>query len=263
MQLNEFTTVAVRKGPPRAQDAIAPIPATANAYDMTTEDEIGDTLTLLAESGEAISMYGTGSRDVVLGRILSVDPELPHFVMELNEGATLPPGKVTFVAWLRSAKLQFRLEKSEWKSVSGKPTLIPMVFPETCAVLNRRTTERLETPLGANYLASFVVNGIPYEIPVYDYSLGGIGLRCSKYLSKGLIRGRKLVDVRLDFGPETVISAELEIRSTRSCRSFLLGEQIHLGCKFVNLQPEAESKIKALMDQVASAALARAACNLR
>lgn len=258
MQLIEPTVVAVRKGPPRPQDAIAPIPATANSYDMTSEDEIGDTLTLLAESGEAISMYGTGSREAVLGRILSVDPELPHFVMELNEGATLPPGKITFVAWLRSAKLQFRLERHEWKSESGKPHLIPMVFPETCAVLNRRSSERLESPLGANFLASFVANGTPHEMAIYDFGLGGIGLRCSKYEAKGLLRGRKLTDVRLEFGPDLVIATELEIRGTRAYRSFLLGEQLHIGCKFLNLEPDAESKLQALMAQIGCNARIRA-----
>ena len=66
MLLNESTAVPVRKGPPRPQDAIAPIPAAANSYDMTTEDDIGDVLTLLAASGEAISMYAAGSREAIL-----------------------------------------------------------------------------------------------------------------------------------------------------------------------------------------------------
>lgn len=250
MLLNEPNAVSIRKGPPRLQDAIDPIPATAKSHEMTSEDDIGDALTLLAASGDAISMYAAGSRQAVLGRILSVDPELPHFVMELNQGATLPPGKVTFVAWLRTAKLQFCLADKAWKSEKGKPHLIPMIFPETCAVLNRRSSERLETPLGANFMATFVMNGNPYELPLYDFSVGGVGLRCAKSDAKGLIRGRKLVDVRLDLGPDTVIVAELEIRLTRSYRSFLLGEQLHIGCKFINLPPELESKITSLLDNM-------------
>ena len=62
--------------------------------------------------------------------------------MELNEGASLPPGKITFVAVLSTAKPQFRLSKPEWNAVPGSPQLIPMVLPETCAVLNRRASER-------------------------------------------------------------------------------------------------------------------------
>ena len=238
MQLHEHHAVPIRKGPPRPQDALAPFVASASSFDMTSEDEIGDALTLLAASGDAISMYAPGSREPVLGRILSVDPELPHFVMELNEGSILQPGKVTFVSWLRTAKLQFRLASQEWRSVPGKPHLIPMTFPETCTVLNRRASERVETPLGTTLMASFELIKHTYELPIYDLSLGGVGLRCSKLQAKGLFKGRKIPGVVLELGPEIEIATELEIRFTRSLRSFLLGEQLHLGCKFLNMTPE-------------------------
>jgi len=249
MQLNE-PIVHIRKGPPRLQDAIDAIPSTVPTHAMADIDEIGDALTLLAETGDPVSMYAAGSRQAVLGRILSVDPELPHFVMELNDRQTLPPGSVTFVAWLRNAKLQFRLSDPAWPSLPGTPALIPMTFPETCEVLNRRATERMETPLGANFTASFVVNGAPYELPLYDFSLGGVGLRCAKRDAKGLIKGRKLVDVRLELGPETVIVTDLEVRLTRSYRSFLLGEQLHVGCKYMNMAPETERAIASLLDKI-------------
>jgi hypothetical protein len=164
MLLNDPVSLPIRKGPPRLQDAIEPISATTNPHEISDVDDIGDALTLLAETGDAISMYAAGSREAVLGRILSVDPDLPHFVMELNDRQTLPPGGVTFVAWLRNAKLQFRLSDPAWRSVPGKPALIPMTFPDSCEVLNRRATERLETPLGANFMASFVLSGAPYEL---------------------------------------------------------------------------------------------------
>lgn len=253
MLLHETHALVIRKGAPRPQDAIAPIPASAKVYDMTSEDEIGDTLTVLAANGDAISMYAAGSRDAVLGRILSVDPELPHFVMELNEGAALPPGNVTFVAVLRNAKFQFKLNKPEWDSLPGKPTLIPMIFPEACSVLNRRASERVETPVGAIFTASFVNGTNAYALPIYDLSLGGMGLRCSKSEAKGLLKGRKLRDVELELGEETVLVAEMEVRLTRSYRSFLLGEQLHIGCMFTNIAPEQENTIKSLLEQITNA----------
>ena len=226
------------------------IPASANSYEMTGEDDIGDTLTQLAESGDAISMYVSGTREPVLGRVLSVDPELPHFVMELNEGEVLPPGKVTFVTWLTSAKLQFRLSSEDWKSVPGSPHLIPMVFPETCAVLNRRASERVETPLAVTFSASFELNGRTYELPIYDFSLGGIGLRCTKNAVKGLLKGRKLLNVQLELESESVIVAEMEVRVTRTYRSFLLGEQLHIGAMFLNPSPDEEADIKTLLNHI-------------
>lgn len=252
MLLNEPIAAGIRKGPPRPQDAILPFPPTSTSYDMTTEDDIGDALTLLAENGDAISMYAPGSREPVLGRILSVDPELPHFVMQLNEGETLPSGDITFVACLRTAKLQFRLSGS-WKSTPGQAQLVPMVFPETCAVLNRRNSVRVESPLGANFTAAFVMNGTPFELPVYDFAHGGIGLRCSRGDAKGLLKGRKLRDIVLELGDaESVFVAEMEIRATRSYRSFLLGEQLHIGCQFTSMTPEAVEQVGSLMARISA-----------
>lgn len=218
---------------------------------MTSEDEIGDALTNLATYGDAIAMYSPGSREPVLGRILSVDPEQPHFVMELNEGSALPPGKITFVTVLGNAKMQFRLSSTDWKSTPGNPYLIPMVFPEACTVLNRRAFERVETPVGAVFQASFVMNGTtPYELTIFDLAQGGLGLRGAKYELKGLLRGRKIVDVVLNLNEEEVVVAEMEVRVTRSVRSFLLGEQLHLGCKFNSIAPEEERKLKAILDEI-------------
>ena len=129
MLIQETHAAPVRKGPPRPIDALTPIPASTSSYDMTSEDDIGDALTLLAASGDAISMYAPGSREAVLGRILTVDPELPHFVLELNDGETLKPGTITFVASMPTSKLQFKLHDEKWPSQPGKPLLIPMIFP--------------------------------------------------------------------------------------------------------------------------------------
>lgn len=258
MLLTEPHAVPIRKGPPRPQDAIAPFVASASSYEMESEDDIGDALTLLAANGDAISMYGAGSREPILGRILSVDPELPHFVMELNDGAIMPPGKVTFVAVLGNSKMQFKLAKPDWDTVAGKPQLIPMVFPETCTILNRRASERVETPLGATFTASFVMNGTtPLELTIFDCSLGGIGLHCSKLEAKGMLKGRKLKEVVLTLGEEIDVMVELEVRFTRTFRSFLLGEQTHIGCMFVNRTPDMESKINDLLKQLNHTAPAR------
>lgn len=251
MLLNEPHAAPIRKGPPRPQDAIAPFAAGVNSYDMASEDEIGDALTNLATHGDAIAMYAAGSREPVLGRILSVDPEQPHFVMELNEGSTLPPGKITFVTVMGNAKMQFKLSSTDWKSVRGTPHHIPMTFPEVCTVLNRRAFERVETPVGAVFDASFVMNGTtPYELSIFDLSQCGLGLRGAKIEMKGLLRGRKVRDVVLNLGEETVLVTEMEVRVTRSVRSFLLGEQLHLGCKFTMIEAEEENKLKAIIDEI-------------
>ncbi|MRW90021.1 PilZ domain-containing protein [Duganella sp. FT80W] len=214
---------------------------------MTDDNEIGDALTMLSQIGEAVSIYPSSATNVVMARIKSVDPKEPHFVMELNEGEFLPPGEATFVAWLRSAKIQFKLSSPEWSSKPNEPTLIPMEFPLKCQVLNRRASTRLETPLGVYYMASFVLNGKPYELQLYDFSAGGVGMRAAPRDAVGLHVGRKLQRVRLELGPDSVMIADLEVRLSRTFRSFLLGEQVQIGCQFANLSPQMKDELDRLL----------------
>ncbi|WP_432378333.1 flagellar brake protein [Duganella sp. P38] len=219
---------------------------------MTDEHDIGDALTYLAESGEAVSVYPSSATNVVMARIKSVDPEQPYFVLELNEGEFLPPGDAVFVARLRSAKIQFLLSSPQWSSKPNEPTLIPLEFPLKCQVLNRRASARLETPLGVYYMASFVLNGKPYELQLYDFSAGGVGMRAAPRDAVGLHVGRKLQRVRLELGPDSVMIADLEVRLSRTFRSFLLGEQVQIGCQFINLSQSMQDELKRLLDNLNS-----------
>ncbi|SFV04531.1 flagellar brake protein [Pseudoduganella namucuonensis] len=244
---NEF-----RKGPPALIDAVEPIAPGSKPHDMTNPDDIGDSLTILAENGDPISVYPSGTGEVLVARILSVHPEEPHWVLELNEGDALPPGNATFVTWLRSAKFQFALAREEWTPLPDQPNLIPLDFPEKCLVLNRRAAARLETPLGIYFTASFVMNGKPYELQLYDVSQGGIGMRCAPRDAQGLHVGRKLQRVRLELGPDAVIIADLEIRLSRTYRSFLLGEQVQIGCQFLNISPQMQEELTKQIDRMNS-----------
>ena len=242
---NEF-----RRGPPRLSDAVEPIAFGSKPHEITNADDIADALSVLAETGDAVSIYPASSTNVVMARVLSVDPEDPYFVLELNEGEVIPPGECVFVAWLRSAKLQFKLSSPDWAPLEGKPNLVNTEFPEKCQVLNRRSAQRLETPLGVYYLASFVLNGKPYELQIYDFSAGGIGMRAAPRDAVGLHVGRKLQRVRLELGPDSVMIADLEIRLSRTFRSFLLGEQVQIGCQFMNLSPMMQEELARLLDKL-------------
>jgi c-di-GMP-binding flagellar brake protein YcgR len=231
---------------------VEPIATGSHPHDMTDENEIGDALTLLSQIGEPVSIYPASATNVVMARIKSVDPKEPWFVLELNEGEFLPPGEATFVAWLRSAKVQFTLSSPDWASKPNEPTLIPLEFPLKCQVLNRRASARLETPLGVYYMASFVLNGKPYELQLYDFSAGGVGMRAAPRDAVGLHVGRKLQRVRLELGPDSVMIADLEIRLARTFRSFLLGEQVQIGCQFINLSPMMKDELTRLLDKLNS-----------
>ncbi|MGO4377475.1 flagellar brake protein [Pseudoduganella sp. RAF53_2] len=255
--MNDPMPTYTRKGPPRLSDAVEPMSGGVQPHDITNPDDIADALAMLATRGDAISIYPDSSVDPVMARILSVDPELPHFIIELNEGGALPPGACTFVCWLNNAKFQFRLNDPHWNALPEQPTLIPAQFPERCQVQNRRGAPRMETPLGVYYTASFVLNGKPYELQLYDFAIGGVGMRCSPREAVGLHVGRKLQRVRLELGPETVVICDLDIRLVRHYRSFLLGDQVQIGCQFMNMPPNTQEDLRKALDRLNTARVTR------
>jgi hypothetical protein len=239
-----------RKGPPRATDIVERITMSPNSHEIIDLDAIGDALQALAERGEPVTVYPAGADQAVLVRILSVHPEEPHFTLELNEGDALPPGRCTFVSWLDSARFQFELT-SDFTPLPGRPWHVPADFPSHCIVLNRRSAARRETPLAGNYSASFVMFGNPYELPLFDVGAGGIGMRCAPRDAAGLHIGRKLQRVRLELG-DIVVIADLEIRLSRRFRSFLLGEQVQIGCRFLNLSPQMHAEVERALGRMAT-----------
>ena len=242
--------IVARKGPPKLSDALDRIGANAEPHEMRDPFDIGEALSALAQRGEAVTVYPGGSREaMVMARIESVDPELPHFVLDIAGDAILPPGPATFVASLGGdAKLQFELD-SQWQSQPGQPNLLPADFPPTCLVLNRRAARRLETPLGVNYSASVRILGKNYDFPLCDYSKTGVGLRGTpeQCMGLGLRVGKKLDSVRLQLGPALVVTADLEIRLLRPFRTFLLGEQVQIGCSFANISMQMQQNLERLV----------------
>jgi len=89
-----------------------------------------------------------------------------------------------------------------------------------------------------------------YEIPLYDFSLGGVGLRAAPAEAPALRAGRRLSKVRLELASDLALTVDLEIRLCRPFRSFLLGEQVQIGCRFVNLSAAMQTTLKGALAQL-------------
>ena len=242
MNVSDAVAIA-RKGPPKPSDLLSRIPDNAAPHQMSDPFDIGEALSALATSGDALTVY-CGIHAPILARIDTVDPELPHFVLDFSGGDLPATRHATFVAAIGgNAKLQFELE-SEWACLPGQPHLVPAVFPEHCLVLNRRSARRVETPVGANYTASFGLASKQYELPLYDFSQGGVGMRATPEQCFGLHVGKKLIGVRLELGPALVVMADLEVRLMRPFRTFLLGDQVQIGCSFVNISMQLQQTLE-------------------
>jgi c-di-GMP-binding flagellar brake protein YcgR len=236
-----------RKGVPKPADLVGLIAPDAGAHEMRDPFDIGEVLESLALSGDAVSVYpARPGYPALLARIHSVDPEHPTFVIDFA-GATPPAGFATLVAAMGgNAKLQFELNQ-DWHGQPGQANLVAASFPASCLVPNRRAAQRLETPVGVNYTATFKILGTPYELPLYDFSIGGVGMRATPEQALRLRVGKKLEDVRLELGPVLVMKADLEIRLLRPFRTFLLGEQVQVGCAFASITMQMQQNLEKMV----------------
>jgi c-di-GMP-binding flagellar brake protein YcgR len=224
----------MRKGPPKLSDAVDRIGQQTDAHDMRDAFDIGETLSTLAQTGEPLTVYSP-HLGLAMARIEQVDTENDTFVLDLADDARLAPGKTTFVAALGSnAKIQFELER-EWNALPGSPNLVQAPFPDVCRVLNRRTEQRLETPVGGAYSARFSLYNRMVELALYDFSSGGVGFRASPEQAGELHVGKRLENVQLELGPSLIVNADLEVRLLRPFRTFLLGPQVQVGCRISNI----------------------------
>jgi hypothetical protein len=239
----------MRKGLPKPADVVDRIRPDSGAHEMRDPFDIGDALTTLALTGEPVTVYPYGY-DVALARIDSVDPEGKVFTLDLAEPGAALGRKIVFVAALGgNAKIQFELE-ADPAPVADRPDLLQFGLPDVCLVLNRRAEPRLETPVGMNYGARFTLMGKVFEMPLYDFSRGGVGLRATPEQAMELYVGKKLDGVLLEMGSSLVVTADLEIRLLRPFRTFLLGQQVQVGCRISNLSMQMRQTLDRAVDKI-------------
>lgn len=233
----------MRKGPPKLSDAVDRIAPHHGAHEMRDPFDIGDTLSTLSQTGEPVSVYTLG-RDLAMARIERVDPDARRFVLDLAGDATLAGGRIVLVASLGgNAKVQFELDGNSAVG-AGQAHLAELPFPAACLVLNRRAEERLDIPLGMDYGARFSMLGKVFEMPLCDFSRGGVGLRATPDQARELYVGKKLESVQLDLGPSLRITADLEVRLLRPFRTFLLGQQVQVGCRISNIEMQMRQSLE-------------------
>lgn len=239
----------MRKGPPTPAAVVERIAPHLAAHEMRSQFDIGTIFASLAESGEPLSIYAA-DHDVQLARIDAVDQEAQTFLLDLAEGVMLAPGPLVLVVALGgNAKMQFEID-GQWQGQPGFPNLVVAPFPAACRVLNRRAEPRLESPVGGSYSARFTIFSKVFELPLYDFSGGGVGLRATPEQALELYVGKKLEAVELELGPSLAINADLEIRLMRPFRTFLLGQQVQVGCRISNITMQMRQSLERAVERV-------------
>jgi flagellar brake protein len=236
-------------GSRRPADSGSPLPSEPIAPHIELEphrlkdpSKIAAELQALAAEATCITLYPAGSDAFLFCCVQTVDVAGRRFVLQAMASTAPPAGDTLFVAIRGDAKLQFCL-LAQWTVDEGGPPRLSADFPDDLVRLQRREFQRLEAPLGRSCTAEFMLGAQLYQLSVSDISLGGLGLRAAARDLTALPIGLRLSRVCLELDGGDVLLVDLEVRRCQPFRSYLLGEQLHIGCSFIHMTPEARSSI--------------------
>lgn len=253
----------LKKNPPAQPSAASALPVIepigadvdTRPFRVTDPHYIAMALQALADDGDLVCLHPSAGEPSLPGRITEVRPQAGQFVVEIEvKGARAPqpqPGSVLLVAMPLGIALQLRTSGHWADTLPGAPLQLVAALPDHIIHLQRRRFPRLETPLGQPFRAEFMLYGETFSMGVDDVSIGGLGLRASAHEGRLLMPSQQLRRVRVELGHgATPLVVDLEVRSRRAFRSFLAGEQLHFGCRFLDLTPADHGELQLRLDRL-------------
>jgi c-di-GMP-binding flagellar brake protein YcgR len=200
----------------------------------------------LVDSQAVLTVHAGDEASCVLGRLVSLDAAARRLVFACEQAVAPAAGTLLFVVVLHGVKLQF---VCDWPGTSLPQSSLQLAMPASVIKLQRRRYSRQDAPLGLPFRAEFSILSHAYELGIDDLALGGVGLRAAPREAALLAVGRLLRRVKLLLGSGESCTVDLVVCSRRPWNSYLLGPQLHIGCRFATLPPVAQ--------EVLSVALAR------
>lgn len=200
----------------------------------------------MASHADLVSVYPPDGGPCLAGRLVEVSTQPRRFVLEVERAHAPVSGHCLIVGQPQGINLQFHADV-QWTDQDQPLLQCTADLPDEIIHLQRRHFPRLDAPLGPVLQAEFTLHGKARVMNVEDLSLGGLGLRTSAREGATLMSGQRLERVRLELGQSALLMVQLTICSRRPYRSFLAGEQLHFGCRFVDLSAAAGELLQQLL----------------
>ena len=183
-----------------------------------------------------------------MASVSQVDAEAQTVALHLSTPILPLPQQALAVAHLPGGvRVQWALQGA-WQPTDTPHWHLQTAWPLEVLQLQRRRHQRLSVPLGQNYSASFRFGRRLCELDIDDLSLGGVALRGTRQETAMLFMGRALPKVGLYMADGTVLEVQLKVRSRRSYQSFLLGEQVLVGCSVEAMAAQDRLMLQALLE---------------
>lgn len=219
----------------------------------------------ILENGQSITAYLDGGPDFVLTSLLAVQPESEGLILDCGPDGPaykrlLRASRALLVTSHEQVKIKFFVRDMRQVVHQGRAAL-RAAMPPWLLRIQRREYFRIATPIARPILCTIFLNAetpdLQAEAVILDLSIGGVALMDNN----GALRfrlGERHQGCRIALPDIGNLTVDLEVRSVyetplRNGRSFR-----RCGCKFINLQPAAESLIQRYIMQLERKRMGRA-----
>ena len=226
-------------------------------FTVRDPQEMRFVLRRIQENGQSITAYIDGGPDFVLTFLLSVQPEFKYLVLERGPDGPafkrlLRASRALLVTSHEQVKVKFFVRDMRQIVHEGRAAL-RAAMPPWLLRIQRREHFRIATPIARPILCTVFLNeetpDLQADAVILDLSIGGVALMDNN----GALRfrlGERHQGCRIALPETGNLTVDLEVRSVyetplRNGRSFR-----RCGCKFINLQPAAESMIQRYIMQL-------------
>ncbi len=220
---------------------------------LTSPHEITFLIKNLIKRGDRISVIFQEGRQSFLTVLLDVSVKEGVFYFDIGGSndinqAFLRAESCTFTTLIDGVRIQFSAKGCREAKLDGEAAFAAPI-PTRLLRLQRREVFRLQLPSTKPFTCR-VRRGTPKEelLPLHDISVGGIGILTPNTLKYEQLE--KLENCWLDLRESGMIHCALEVRYVTPVESRTGKALWHMGCRFIDLPPAAETLIQRFMAKI-------------
>ncbi|MDN0074666.1 flagellar brake protein [Crenobacter sp. SG2303] len=224
-------------------------------FTLSTPVSVAHHLKSIVNAGQMLTVFSNHGKTFILTRLLEVDQRNGTLVFDWGGDAEanrqlLASDRQIFVCAPEGVKTQFSTGRVREVNFDGRPAFEVALPPEVIK-LQRREFFRVPTRVSAPIECQIADHAAgPVVLPLFDISLGGVGLWLPDTSDAGYEIGTVFSGCQIDLKPLGVLRVDLEIRHHQPVLQRNGKQVLRLGCAFVSLSNATESLVQRFVAQL-------------
>lgn len=218
-------------------------------YTLKSPAEIAQHLRTIVASGYMVTVFSNRGRTFILSRLLDVDHKTGTLIFDWGGDAeqnqkVLESERNVFVCSPEGVKTQFVTGLAQSTTFEQRPAFV-VDLPNEVIKLQRREFFRIQAPLAQPLMCQLAdyPDG-PMELPIYDISLGGVGLWLPQVEMPGFDIGQIYRNCEIDLGSMGTMRVALEVRHRLVVHQRNGQEVLRVGCTYLDLKSHMETLVQ-------------------